>query len=57
MLMAVAAINVGEPRRAADRWPEVWQSRPLADPTALFGAADTREDVLEVPHQEIGAMP
>ena len=44
MLMAVAAIDVGQPRRAADRRPEVGQARPLADPAAALGAADAGED-------------
>src|SRR5205085_9948498 len=57
MLMAVAAIDVGQPRRAADGRTKVGQGRPLADPAAALLAADAREDVLEMPHQEIGTMP
>ena len=40
MLVAVAAIDVGQARRAADGGTEVGQGRPLADPAALLGAAD-----------------
>src|SRR5258707_3691003 len=54
VLMAVAAIHVGEPRRATDRRPEIGQGGPLADPAAEFRTADTGEDVLEMPHQQVG---
>src|SRR5882757_10933216 len=52
MLMAIAAIDVGEPRRAPYRWPEIGQARPLADPAAELGAADAGESLLEMPHQK-----
>ena len=48
MLVAVAAIDVGEAGRAADGGAIVGQGRTLADPAALLGAADAGEDVLEM---------
>ena len=57
MLVAVAAIDVGETRRAADGGAIVGQGRTFADPAALLGAADTGEDVLEMLLEEIGAVP
>ena len=57
MLVAVAAIDVGEARRAADGGTIVGEGRALADPAAGLGAADAGEDVLEVLLEEIGAMP
>src|ERR1700730_13594470 len=57
MLMAIAAIHIGEPRRTTDRWPEIGQGGPLADPAALLRATNTGEDILEMPHQQVSAMP
>src|SRR5262245_24700300 len=57
MLMAVAAIDVGQARRATNRWAEIRKAGPLADPAAALRTTDAGEDLLEMPHQKIGAMP
>src|SRR5205814_1177148 len=57
MLMAVAAIDIGQARRAADGGPIVRQRRPLADPAALLGATDAGEDILQMLQQQVGALP
>src|SRR5262249_38455849 len=57
MLMAVAAVDIGKPRGATNRGAKIGKGRPLTDPATPLGASHAREDLLEMTHQEIGAMP